>query len=37
MVPKFGVVLQVIKNKTYNPKNICSSASKDHSHKEYLA
>ena len=31
------VLLQATKNKTYTPKNICSSASKDHSHGEYLA
>ena len=28
---------QATKNKTYTPKNICSSASKDRSHGEYLA
>ena len=32
-----GVLLQATKNKTYTPKNICSSASKDRSHGEYLA
>jgi len=32
-----GVLSQVTKNKTYTPKNICSSASKDRSHGEYLA
>ena len=31
-----GVLSQVTKNKTYTPKNICSSASKDCSHEEYL-
>ena len=34
---KFGVLSQTTKNKTYTPKNICSSASKDRSHGEYLA
>ena len=33
----FGVLSQATKNKTYTPKNICSSASKDCSHGEYLA
>ena len=33
----FGVLLQETKNKTYTSKNICSSASRDHSHREYLA
>ena len=32
-----GVLSQTTKNKTYTPKNICSSASKDRSHGEYLA
>lgn len=32
-----GVLSQATKNKTYTPKNICSSASKDRSHGEYLA
>ena len=32
-----GVLSQVTKNKTYTPKNICSSASKDCFHEEYLA
>ena len=32
-----GVLSQATKNKTYNPKNICNSASKDRSHEEYLA
>ena len=32
-----GVLSQATKNKTYTPKNICSSASKDRSHREYLA
>ena len=32
-----GVLSQAPKNKTYTPKNICSSASKDRSHGEYLA
>ena len=32
-----GVLLQATKNKTYTPKNICSSASKDRSYGEYLA
>ena len=31
-----GVLSQATKNKTYTPKNICSSASKDRSHREYL-
>ena len=31
------VLLQATKNKTYTPKNICSSASKDCPHREYLA
>ena len=31
-----GVLSQATKNKTYNPKNICSSANKDRSHEEYL-
>ena len=35
--PKFGVLSQATKNKTYTPKNICSSVSKDRSHGEYLA
>ena len=35
--PKFGVLSQATKNKTYTPKNICSSASKDRSYGEYLA
>ena len=29
--------LQATKNKTYTPKNICSSVSKDCSHEEYLS
>ena len=33
-MPKFGVLSQATKNKTYTPKNICSSASKDRSHRE---
>ena len=37
MAPKFGVLSQATKNKTYTPKNICSNASKDHSRGEYLA
>ena len=32
-----GVLSQATKNKTYTPKNICSSVSKDRSHGEYLA
>ena len=32
-----GVWSQVIKNKTYTPKNIRSSASKDCSHVEYIS
>ena len=36
MVPKFGVLSQATKNKTYAPKNICSGVSKDCSHGEYL-
>ena len=32
-----SVLLQATKNKTYTPKNICSSASKDRFHGEYLA
>ena len=32
-----GVLSQATKNKTYTPKNICSSASKDCSHVKYLA
>ena len=32
-----GVWSQVIKNKTYTPKNIRSSASKDCSHREYIS
>ena len=32
-----GVLSQATKNKTYTPKNICSNASKDFSHGEYLA
>ena len=32
-----GVLLQATKNKTYTPKNICSSASKDRFYGEYLA
>ena len=32
-----GVLSQATKNKTYTPKNICSSASKDRSQEEYLA
>ena len=32
-----GVMSQATKNKTYTPKNICSNASKDCSHGEYLA
>ena len=31
------MVLQANKNKTYTLKNICSSVSKDHSHREYLS
>ena len=31
------VLLQATKNKTYTPKNICSSVSKDRSHGEYPA
>jgi len=31
-----GVLSQATKNKTYTPENICSSASKDRSHGEYL-
>ena len=30
-------MLQANKNKTYTLKNICSSVSKDHSHREYLS
>ena len=37
MAPKFGVLSQATKNKTYTPKNICSGVSKDRSHGEYLA
>ena len=32
-----SVLSQATKNKTYTPKNICSSASKDRFHGEYLA
>ena len=32
-----GVLSQATKNKTYTPKNICSGASKDRSHGEYLS
>ena len=32
-----GVLSQATKSKTYTPKNICSSASKNRSHGEYLA
>ena len=32
-----GVLSQATKNKTYTPKNICNSASKDRSHGKYLA
>ena len=32
-----GVLSQATKNKTYIPKNICTSASKDRSYGEYLA
>ena len=32
-----SVLSQVTKNKTYTPKNVCSSASKNRSHEEYLA
>ena len=32
-----SVLSQATKNKTYTPKNICSNASKDRSHGEYLA
>jgi hypothetical protein len=35
--PKFGVLSQATKNKTFTSKNICSSASKGRSHIEYLA
>ena len=31
-----GVLSQATKNKTYTLKNICSSASKDRSHRKYL-
>jgi hypothetical protein len=31
------VLLQATKNKTFTSKNTCSSASKDRSHREYLA
>jgi len=33
----YGVLSQATKNKTFTSENICSSASKDRSHKEYLA
>ena len=36
-MPKFGVLSQATKNKTYTPKNICSSVSMDRSHGEYLS
>ena len=32
-----GVLSQATKIKTYTTKNICTSASKDCSHREYLA
>ena len=32
-----GMLSHATKNKTYTPKNICSSASKDRSHGKYLA
>ena len=32
-----GVLSQATKNKTYTPKIICRSTSKDRSHGEYLA
>jgi hypothetical protein len=36
-MPKFGVLSQATKNKTFTSKNICSSAGKGRSHEEYLA
>jgi hypothetical protein len=35
--PKFGVLSQATKNKTFASKNTSSSASKGLSHREYLA
>jgi len=35
--PKFGVLSQATKNKTFTSENIYSSASKGRSHIEYLA
>jgi hypothetical protein len=32
-----GVLSQATKNKTFTSENICSSASKGRSHREYLA
>jgi G:T/U-mismatch repair DNA glycosylase len=32
-----GVLSEATKNKTFTPENICSSASKGRSHREYLA
>jgi hypothetical protein len=37
MAPKFGVPSQATKYKSFTSENICSSASKGRSHREYLA